>query len=1302
MMSRGLAVLCALVVGSVLVCSSAQATITHKLQSQITEVPAGAGISMPGPLSGVNAMAIDSGNLYVAEYIEPQGGERLDEFNAASGAFVRQFALPSSLSGFYYFGLAAGHATGEEQVYAGAENSEGKDFVTVLDGEGHLLGSPWSGADTPAGSFSPFGIGGIAADNSMSLGDWAAGDVYVSDGNDKVVDVFKPLPGGKEEYVTQIQGPEAGVSFVRPELVAVDQSNGDVVVVDENKAVDIFEPTVFEKYALVRRVTGTPSGPFQAIGISGEKGLAVDSNGDIYVAENSPATVYQFNAGGEYQGRLTGTPEGPFQSLRGLAVDSETHKVYVGDRVNESGVIDIFEPNVVIPDVATGSASNVKPESATVSGTVNPDNAGDATCQVAWGTTTEFGNTTPCSAPIANGASTVPVQVPLTGLWPDTTYHFRLQAHNANGLNEGAPYQDQEFHTPGPGIHQEWSTNVVSSSATLSAKIDPNGSSTTYYFQYGTSSGYGSDVPIAPGASIGFSAGDVTVGQHVQGLSASTIYHYRVVALSELSAGEIVEFDGADQTFTTQPAASGFSLLDGRAWEMVSPPNKDGAALEAAEIYNGSVTQASANGSAISYTANGPTEDQPPSNRAVELTQLYSARSAGGWASQDINTPFSGAGHYHLGQGSEYRMFSPNLSTALVWPYAETKVSSEATELTPYLRHDATCEASPTTCYVPLVTTTDVAPGVKWADSPIMQINPVTATPDLSHVILRSEGVTLLPGGNEETSGTYEWSDGKLQLVTILPDERPAPQGGGLAYKETDVRHAISDDGSRVVFEAEGHLYTRDTTTGKTTQVDAIEPGAAGGFGAGGSEGDAPKFQLASGDGSKVFFLDEARLTVDSTSALSSPDLYEFNVEKGKLTDLTVDMHRGEHANVQGSAQGASEDGAYIYFVANGVLAPGAKPGSDCGDGNPRASSTCNLYMHHDGVTTYIATLSGLDQRWDEEQSGELQFVTARVSPNGHWFAFMSDRSLTGYDNRDANSGEPDEEVFLYDASTNRLSCVSCNPTGARPVGTRGPSGSGSGEPGKSLVDRDNIFTELWYAAVIPSWENVRLGVAIYQPRYLSDSGRMFFDSDDALVPQDVNGTMDVYEYELEGDGDCTRSGSTFGEMSDGCVSLISSGGSAEESVFMDASQNGDDAFFLTAARLRPEDFDNALDLYDARVCTSGSPCVPLPAPVVPPCVTGDGCKPSPSPQPSIFGAAPSATFSGVGNVTAPSMSSATPRSLTRARKLAAALRACERRRAKRKRAICVRRARKRYASKPVGKRSVALRARALTITSGR
>jgi hypothetical protein len=268
---------------------------------------------------------------------------------------------------------------------------------------------------------------------------------------------------------------------------------------------------------------------------------------------------------------------------------------------------------------------------------------------------------------------------------------------------------------------------------------------------------------------------------------------------------------------------------------------------------------------------------------------------------------------------------------------------------------------------------------------------------------------------------------------------------------------------------------------------------------------------------------------------------------------------------------------------------------------------------------------------------------------------------------------------------------VSCDPTGARPLRAFETSKGESNALGP-LVDRRGMWSERWLSAVIPAWNTVTLSSSLYQSRYLLDSGRLFFMSNDALVPQDVNGAMDVYEYEPEGEGGCNRADATFEEAYGGCVALISSGGSAEESTFMDASENGDDAFFLTAAKLRPEDYDNTLDLYDARVCSASSPCLPPPAASPPPCVTGDSCKPAPSPQPAIFGASPSATFSGVGNLASASTPTVTHRSLTRAQKLRRALQACKRKRVRRRRIACMRQVRRR------GRGRVAARGPASTV----
>jgi hypothetical protein len=323
----------------------------------------------------------------------------------------------------------------------------------------------------------------------------------------------------------------------------------------------------------------------------------------------------------------------------------------------------------------------------------------------------------------------------------------------------------------------------------------------------------------------------------------------------------------------------------------------------------------------------------------------------------------------------------------------------------------------------------------------------------------------------------------------------------------------------------------------------------------------------------------------------------------------------------------------------------------------------------------------------------DLSRLTARVSPNGRFLAFMSMRQLTGYDNRDAASGVPDEEVFMHDLDSGRTVCASCDPTGARPRGVLEPA---PGEENSLLVDRSGVWAKRWVAATIPGWTPVKLASAQYQSRYLSDEGRLFFNTPVGLVAADANGRQDVYEFEPEGTGDCTgelslRSAALVtdgaGGAVEGCLGLVSSGTSSEESVFLDAGgpgpggHEGEDVFYLSAARLVAADTDDALDVYDAHVCSASSPCPASSSAVVPACTTTDSCRAAAPAQPAVFGAPASATFSGASNLTSAGPASATAKAkpATRAAKLSKALRACRKDRRKRKRAVCEKRAKRKY-----------------------
>ncbi len=269
----------------------------------------------------------------------------------------------------------------------------------------------------------------------------------------------------------------------------------------------------------------------------------------------------------------------------------------------------------------------------------------------------------------------------------------------------------------------------------------------------------------------------------------------------------------------------------------------------------------------------------------------------------------------------------------------------------------------------------------------------VDATSDLSHVVLES-GLGLTPESTE--GGIFEWADGSLKRVSV------GPKGELLRGGEIEMaRNAISNDGTRVIWSVDDDsgysgyaLFERDMITGKTVLI---------------SDG---RYQAASSDGSKVFF--------------TNGDLYECEViERGgelecRLSDLAPG---GEVQDVLG----VSEDGSYVYFVGQGVLT--SVENSEQAKAVPGGE---NLYVYHDGTTTFIATLSEAD---GPSFSLELKRSTARVSPNGLWLAFMSQQNLTGYDTHDALREGSDEEVYLYDASTNRLVCPSCEQTGALPAG---------------------------------------------------------------------------------------------------------------------------------------------------------------------------------------------------------------------------------------------------------------------------
>lgn len=848
-----------------------------------------------------------------------------------------------------------------------------------------------------------------------------------------------------------------------------------------------------------------------------------------------------------------------------------------------------------VPDATTIKASGFTASTATLNGSVNPEGVPLTQCFFEWGESASYGNTAPCepsAGAIGSGTTPVHAQVPIEA---GKTYHFRLLASNeaTDIAEEPARGQDLRF---GPPLIEAGSALAVSATdAILQLQVNPQSVETHARIEYGTEAGNYTEMTAE--VDLGAAESTQSASFKLGGLVPNTTYHYRISAESLLGSPL-----GEDLSFTTQSTATLPPLPDNRGYELVSPPDKHGVPLEAiGEI--GPVIQAAADGSAISYGANGSIGAGAAGNRSTNISQLLSARGPAGWSTADISTPHQDPAGVTVGSRSEYQLFSSDLSRAALEPRGTTPLSPLATEdtpYTPYLRQ-------PGGEYTPLVYPGNAPEGTELFKA---DVKFSTASPDLGHILIQSRlalTADFSEGFRPKEKSVYEWSAGALSLVSQVPPGGASLCGGSgpaclpaaevgqsssVGNRDRQVRNAISTDGSRVVFAAgkeNTNLYLRGLSTEETIQLDAAEPTCLAAHKC--QSGDST-FQDASTDGSRVFFTDGNRLTANSTAnGQREPDLYMCEIEVDEEEHLACDLidlsannlDPTEPAAVLGDVIGAS-DGSFVYFVANGALTEGAVRG-DCS--GVAGTSVCNLYRYDvDSEAAHqVAVLSGNDfHDWSAENFGQdLSELTARVSPNGRWLAFMSERPLTGYDNRDAASGRRDEEVFLYDAAADggqgRLLCASCNPSGARPAGRQGPPNVPA-----ALVDKPRNWETRWYAANIPGWTSYALEEARYQSRYLSNRGRLFFNSADALVPQDSNGTEDVYEFEPPGVGGCTEASPAFAPRNGGCLGLISSGTSKEESAFMDASETGDDVFFLTAARLTGKDVDGAYDLYDARV----------------------------------------------------------------------------------------------------------------------
>jgi hypothetical protein len=393
-------------------------------------------------------------------------------------------------------------------------------------------------------------------------------------------------------------------------------------------------------------------------------------------------------------------------------------------------------------------------------------------------------------------------------------------------------------------------------------------------------------------------------------------------------------------------------------------------------------------------------------------------------------------------------------------------------------------------------------------------------SPGGSHIIFstgyQSDAVQLEPAAAPAPVGAiYDRTpDGITHVVSLLPADEPV--------KEKAVYIGASADGSTVAFrmKAPGPIYLR---------VDNRETQAVG---------TAAIYEGFSDDGRYLFFLEGG-------------DLFRWDVQEGSADRLT-ELGDVRPVNI-------AKSGTTAYFLSGSTTAP-------------------SLYVWHDGSIGFVATVTEKDAEGSDGPAsrygglGMWEFAVAqdgdpnvdreyrpgvlpsRTTEDGSALLFVSRADLTGFE------AHGFAEVYRFDLKTNVLLCVSCSPIEQAPTSDT------------TLLAYRGINSDALSENDDPSGVNKY----VEMPNLSSDGRRAFFETSERLVNRDNDNLTDVYEWEADGKGSCTKP--------DGCIFLISSGQSGRPNHLFGASASGDDVFFTTADLLVPQDGDETPSIYDARV----------------------------------------------------------------------------------------------------------------------
>ncbi len=616
--------------------------------------------------------------------------------------------------------------------------------------------------------------------------------------------------------------------------IAVNPTNGDVYVLGEEGGfhtpatpamIFVYDPTTG---ALLSSFEVPASRNF--FGVFTDVQIAADSAGDVYVPNPPENEVLEYSPRGKLLRTFTGPGAGALEEPFGVAVDSSGNLWVAGN----NRIVELASSGV--PVEVNGKPVEIKSEGV---GSIALDGHGDVLAVVENGADPCGEVKTPCLHLVEYSAEGRQLADVGAGSFGAGERFFSMDAVNqANGrvyVTDGNKEKVSVFAPPtAPVVGRELGAEIGTSEAKLGALVDSGGIEGSYRFEYGTTAAYGSSTPF-PEGSIGEGVESHAVWAAASGLAASTTYHYRVVTTNEL--GTVY---GPDQTFTTlsveqaacpnEQLRGAFSarLPDCRAYELVTPPVENSSQFDSAPEIQYSSTVA-ADGEALTLYAREPLPGAPTSG-----VKYVATRGAEGWLAESI-MPLESYDGVDCTAGQPVYAYSDQVTKEVIQAGGESRASAsgsggsgkheDAESCNPEGRQVVTGEPvgyenllvrdNATGAYQ-LVNVTP--PGVAPADTHFQ-----AASADLSHVIF-TETSPLAEGARYGVENLYEWDEGALRLVSVLPDGMAVP--GSLAAKAGKPGHegVVSSDGSHVLFTYGGALYDRIDGQ-RTVQVDEKQGG---------------------------------------------------------------------------------------------------------------------------------------------------------------------------------------------------------------------------------------------------------------------------------------------------------------------------------------------------------------------------------------------------------------------------------------------------------------------------------------------